>query len=1352
MGLRTSGILFIFWLLYAVCSTFKVYSIIYHWNDTNYYRKSYLIQFTIIVAMVIFNCFADRAPSYCSYRKPQRPCPEEESGFLCRILFSWFTPMAWKGYKKPLEKTDLWDLRVEDMAADVVPIFNKHWRKTQMECEGRKKASILPALVKSFGLMNLMGALLKLIQDSLMFVSPIVLKWIIDFVDSDEELWKGFLYAGILFSASTVQTLVLSQYFYKMILIGVQVRTALISVIYRKSLKISAFCRKDHTVGEIVNLMAVDTQKFVDLLTYLNLVWSAPYQIIVSLYLLWQTLGIAVLSGFTMLIILIPLNTYIVNKVKKFQIKQMQYKDERIKVTNEVFSGIKILKLYGWEPTFENIVQKIRGKELFEMRKAAFMNAGATFIWTCAPFMVSLVTFATYVLIDDKNVLDAQKAFVSISLFNILRFPMGMLPTLMSNIAQTAISIKRINKFMNLPELDPACVTHDSTEDSSLLIEDGNFTWGAQDVLKNINIRLPKNTLTAIVGHVGSGKSSLISAFLGEMEKTQGRVNTIGTIAYVSQQAWIQNNSLRNNILFGRKYKKEFYNDVIEACALKEDLLMLPGGDQTEIGEKGINLSGGQKQRVNLARAVYANRDVYLFDDPLSAVDSHVAKHLFEKVIGPNGLLKKKTRVLSTHCITFLPHVDQILVLKNGNISERGTYQELINGKGAFAEFLELHIQSAVKDDDKLNELVTHLEGSLSPQIIVEKLQEITRDKTNTISLKDTSKLDISISCSSSFRDRLNSQTSFQESEQNLGQLTEIEKVAIGSVGLKVYKQYISSMGSILCCFILLCNIMYQAFGVGSSFWLSKWSNENSVVTISKRNEYLEVYGLLGFGQGIFSFLLSFSFAQAFYQSSVKAHRMLLQSCLRALQSFFDTTPLGRILNRFSNDMNCLDNTLPTSVYQAVTTLFVLAGTLFVITYNSPLFLVIILFTGIIYFFIERIYQATCRQIKRMDSVSRSPIYSFFSETLTGTSTIRAYVQEDRFITESDKRLDANQRFFYYGLLANRWLAVRLESIANFIILSTVLFAVVGRNTMSPGIVGLSVSYSLQITQTLSWLVRMICDVETNVVAIERIKEYSQAPQEASWEIPDTKPHDAWPENGNLSFEKYSVRYRPGLDLVLNDIDIHIKGGEKIGIVGRTGAGKSSLTLCLFRIIEAAGGSIIIDGIDISKIGLHDLRSKITIIPQDSVLFSGSLRLNLDPYDKYTDEEIWTALEHAHLKDLISDFPNGLSYEVTEGGENFSIGQRQLICLSRALLRKTKLFILDEATAAVDLQTDDLIQKTIRKEFKDCTILTIAHRLNTIMDYDKIIVLDKGYIKEYDTPQNLLHKKVFFIVCAGRQS
>ncbi|XP_049277101.1 multidrug resistance-associated protein 1 isoform X1 [Anopheles funestus] len=1378
-GMRTSGLLFLFWFLLAICSIPRTRTEVRAYNarvleDTwaEYQFISFLIFFSLTCIMFLLNFFVDKPPRQSKYEITDKDCPELSASFPSRIFFAWFDRLAWVGFKKPLEVEDLWTMKPEDSSKEVSPAFLHHWNKTLEKTyqtretsndvtfkklgntasvdfrttKSKNIASILPALIKTFGGTFLLGSFLKLGQDLLTFASPQILKLIIGFVDGDEPLWKGLMYAITLFVVAGTQTLLLGQYFNRMFFVGLRIRTALISAIYRKALIISNSARKGSTVGEIVNLMAVDAQRFMDLTTYINMIWSAPLQIGLALYFLWQILGPSVLAGLAVMIILIPVNGVIANMIKTLQIKQMKNKDERVKLMNEVLSGIKVLKLYAWEPSFEQQILKIRDKEVKVLKSAAYLNAGTSFIWSCAPFLVSLVTFATYVLVDEKNVLNASTAFVSLSLFNILRFPLSMLPMLISNMVQTSVSVKRINTFLNQEELDPDNVQHDEKESSPLLIENGVFSWGGEETtLKNINVRVEKNQIVAVVGTVGSGKSSLLSAFLGEMDKVSGRVNTLGRIAYVSQQAWIQNATLKDNILFGKPMDQRRYNRVIEACALKPDIEMLPGGDMTEIGEKGINLSGGQKQRVSLARAVYNDADVYFLDDPLSAVDSHVGKHIFEQVIGPTGLLALKTRVLVTHGITYLPNTDKIYVLREGEVSESGTYQELMDKKGAFAEFLIQHLQEVSEEEEDLDEIKQQLENSVGAEELLNQLNRTNSKRSRsestseTGSVKDISRQNSTTDSSSSLRRR----TSEKAPEVTKTKLIEQEKSETGSVKWEVYKHYLKSIGLTLSVATVILNMIFQGFSIGSNLWLSRWSTDESAENdTSVRDMYLGVYGAFGAGQVLSTFLSTLFLYVGALEASRTLHKTLLRRILRApLTSFFDITPVGRVLNRFSKDIDTTDSDLPATLRAWSACFFGVVATLVVISISTPIFAAVIVPIGILYYAVQRFYVATSRQLKRLESVSRSPIYSHFGETIQGVQTIRAYSVQDRFITESDEKVDSNQLCYCPSIIANRWLAVRLEMVGNLIILFAGLFAVLGRETMNAGLVGLSVSYALQITQTLNWLVRMTSDVETNIVAVERIKEYGETKQEAAWEVPNsTLPRD-WPEQGTVEFRDFQVRYREGLELVLRGISFTVNGGEKVGIVGRTGAGKSSLTLALFRIIESSGGSIVIDGQDISKLGLHSLRSRLTIIPQDPVLFSGTLRINLDPFNAHSDDDIWKALEHAHLKAFVKGLTAGINHEVTEGGENLSVGQRQLICLARALLRKTKVLILDEATAAVDLETDDLIQRTIRTEFKDCTVLTIAHRLNTIMDSDKVIVLDKGQIVEFAPPTELLQSK-----------
>ncbi|XP_032595391.1 multidrug resistance-associated protein 1 isoform X7 [Drosophila grimshawi] len=1397
-GVQTSGCQFIFWFLLVIFSiprcrtearlnnqrneitnSQQVSPNDFSWEE--YQFVSFYIFFAFSCVMLVLNCFSDKLPRQTKYHRGPNEIPELSASFLSRITYRWFDGMALKGYRNPLEEKDLWDLRPQDSCKEVMPTFAHYWNQNvrknhkqtsnakhepkakfsngrvsfeNPESSGKKKglASIMPPIYKSFGGIFLFGSFFKLITDVLTFAQPQVLGLIISYVEDYEKNpqpeWKGILYSVALFVLASAQTFILAQYFHRMFIVGLRIRTALINCIYRKALRISNAARKQSTVGEIVNLMAVDAQRFMDLTTYLNMLWSAPLQIALALYFLWQQLGPSVLAGLAVMIIMIPLNGFIASRIKTYQIRQMKYKDDRVKLMNEVLSGIKVLKLYAWEPSFEKQVLDIRDKEIATLRSTAYLNASTSFLWSCAPFLVSLVTFATYVLVDENNVLDAKKTFVSLSLFNILRFPLTMLPMLITNLVQTQVSVGRINKFLNSEELDPNNVQHDASKPHPMTIENGFFSWGEEDeiTLKNINIEVRQNNLVAIVGTVGSGKSSVIQAFLGEMEKISGSVNTVGTMAYVPQQAWIQNATVRDNILFGKPYDRKRYNRVIDACALRTDIEILSAGDQTEIGEKGINLSGGQKQRISLARAVYSDADLYLLDDPLSAVDAHVGKHIFEEVIGPKGMLAKKTRVLVTHGITFLPQTNNIYVMKLGEITESGTYSELLKSKGAFSDFLMQHLQEGDVEEEEIDQIKRQL-SQTDPELVVPFEKAIALARTE--SLSDS----ISINSASSLMggslrrrgkrqnsyDSGGSAASLKKKQEIEGKLIETEKSQTGGVDFAVYKHYIKSVGIFLSVATLVLNFVFQGFQIGSNLWLTKWSNDKEVENdTGLRNMYLGVYGAFGVGQVSSQIGNTLTVYIAGLRGAQRIFRQLFRRILGAPQSFFDIQPRGRIIDRLANDVYKLDSVLPQIFQVFCSQAFRVLATIVVISISTPIFLAVIVPIAFIYYFAQRFYVATSRQLMRLESVSRSPIYSHFGETVTGVSTIRAYTVQDRFIDESDGKVDKNQVCKYPSLIANRWLAVRLEMVGNLIILFASLFAVLGGQT-NPGLVGLSVSYALQVTQTLNWLVRMSSDIETNIVSVERIKEYGETKQEAPWELESDKQKPKnWPADGRVEFQNFQVRYREGLDLVLRGVSFNITGGEKVGIVGRTGAGKSSLTLALFRIIESAGGKILIDGVDIASMGLHMLRSRLTIIPQDPVLFSGSLRSNLDPFEIKTDEELWKALELSHLKAFAKSLAAGLNHEISEGGENLSVGQRQLVCLARALLRKTKVLILDEATAAVDLETDDLIQKTIRSEFKECTVMTIAHRLNTILDSDKVIVLDKGQITEFASPDELL--------------
>ncbi|XP_072523441.1 ATP-binding cassette sub-family C member 3 isoform X2 [Salminus brasiliensis] len=1401
-GVQSSGVLFIFWTLSVLCAIVPFRSKIMHASKGEIEDKlrftTFYVYFGLTLVELILSCFNEKPPLFSSMVTDPNPCPESAAGFLSRMTFWWFTSMAIKGYKSPLETKDLWSLNKQDSSEMVVPKLLREWEveksKTQsieQDVNGQAvyskagpetnhvevspeevevllssqkdshQPSFLRALLKAFGPYFLIGSGFKLLQDLITFINPQLLRMLIEFTkQTGAPSWWGFSLAFMMFGCALLQTLILHQHFQYCFVTGMRLRTAIIGAIYRKSLVITNEAKRSCTVGEVVNLMSVDAQRFMDLTTFLNMLWSAPLQIILALLFLWQTLGPSVLAGVAVMILLIPFNAVIAMKTRAYQVEQMQYKDARIKLMNEILNGMKVLKLYAWEVSFKEKVLQIRQKELNVLRKTAYLSALSTMAWTSAPFLVALTTFAVYVSVDKSNVLDAEKAFVSLSLFNILRFPLNMLPQVISSLVQASVSLKRIQEFLSHNELDPDNVDKKpAPSDYAVTVVNGKFSWAKKDppALHNINVMVPQGSLLAVVGHVGCGKSSLVSALLGEMEKLEGHISIRGSVAYVPQQAWIQNATLRDNILFGRPYVEQKYRCVLEACALTPDLEVLPGGDLTEIGEKGINLSGGQRQRVSLARALYSEADVYLLDDPLSAVDAHVAKHIFDNVIGPEGALRGKTRLLVTHGISFLPQVDNIVVLVEGMVSEMGSYQDLLKQNGAFAEFLRNYSLEDIVEDDEVTEVLIDEEESFPDDALSNHtdmvdnepaVNEARRQFMRQISIMSN---DVENPKTKSIRkrrcsERRHGETPQEKKEPKVEKLIQAEAAETGRVKFKVYWEYTKAVGPLLSFFICFLYASQSAAAIGANIWLSQWTNDSrdAVTAQEKVHMRVGVYAALGIAQGILVMFSAFTLAMGKIQAARKLHQGLLDNKFHTPQAFFDTTPIGRIINRFSKDIYVIDEALPSTILMFLGTFFASVSTMIVIVSSTPIFAVVVVPLALVYFFVQRFYVATSRQLKRLESVSRSPIYSHFSETITGTSVIRAYGRNSAFVLLSDMKVDENQKSYYPGIVSNRWLGVRIEFIGNCIVLFAAVFAVLGKESLSPGLVGLSVSYALQVTMSLNWMVRMTSDLESNIVAVERVKEYSETPSEAPWEVEDKKPPTDWPSQGNVEFVDYSVRYREGLDLVLRNISLKVKGGEKIGIVGRTGAGKSSMTLCLFRLLEAAAGEIAIDEVKIKEIGLHDLRSKLTIIPQEPVLFSGTLRMNLDPFEKYSDDDVWNALRLSHLHKFVSSQPAKLTLECSEGGENLSVGQRQLVCLARALLRKTRILILDEATAAIDLETDDLIQSTIRTQFEDCTVFTIAHRLNTIMDYTRILVLDKGQIAEFDTPVNLIAQKGIF--------
>ncbi|XP_054584878.1 ATP-binding cassette sub-family C member 2 [Eptesicus fuscus] len=1395
---KDSWFLSLFWILSILCGTFQFQTLIRMLlkgnNSSLAYSCLFFICYAFQILILVLSAFSEKGSS---------DNPSLTASFLSKITFSWYDSIVLKGYKQPLTLEDVWDVDEQSKTKMLVSKFETHMagellkarralqrrqQKAQRnsgtrlhglnknqsqsqdvlvleEAKKKKKKSgtaedfpkswLVKTLFKTFYIILLKSFLLKLVHDVLMFLNPQLLKLLISFANErDSYVWTGYLYSILFFVVALLQSFCLQYYFQLCFTLGVNVRTTIMASVYKKALNLSNRARKLYTVGETVNLMSVDAQKLMDVTSFIHLLWSNVLQIVLSIYFLWIELGPSVLAGVGVMLLLIPVNGIIATKNKAIQVKNMNQKDKRLKTMNEILNGMKILKYFAWEPSFKNQVSDIRKKELKNLLTFGQMQSMIVFLLYLTPVLVSVITFSVYVLVDSNNVLDAKKAFTSITLFNILRFPLSMFPMMISSLLQASVSKERLEKYLGGDDLDTSAIRQDCNFDKVVQFSEASFTWDqeTEPTIRDVNLDIMPGQLVAVVGTVGSGKSSLMSAMLGEMENVHGHITIKGMIAYVPQQSWIQNGTIKDNILFGSELDEKRYQQVLEACALLQDLEVLPGGDLAEIGEKGINLSGGQKQRISLARATYQNADIYILDDPLSAVDAHVGKHIFDKVLGPNGLLKSKTRFLVTHSIHFLPQVDEIVVLENGTISEKGSYRALLAKKGLFAKNLKTFVkQTGPEGEATVNEdsgeeddygLMTSVEE------VPQDVAPLTMNRENSLHRTLSRRSRSSSRRLKTLKNSLRTQTvntPKEEKELVKGQkLIEKEFIQTGKVKFSIYLKYLQAVGWCSIFFIVFAYVTSFVALIGSNLWLSVWTSDSKTFNASnypasQRDMRIGVYGALGLVQGIAVLIANILSVYGFTHASNILHKQLLNNILRAPMSFFDTTPIGRIVNRFAGDISTVDDTLPMSLRSWILCFLGIVSTLFMICLATPVFIIIIIPLGIIYVSVQIFYVATSRQLRRLDSVTRSPIYSFFSETVSGLPVIRAFQHQQRFLKHSEVLIDTNQKCVYSWIISNRWLAVRLELVGNLIVFFSSLMIVIYKMNLSGDIVGFVLSNALNITQTLNWLVRMTSEIETNIVAVERINEYINVENEAPW-VTEKRPPAGWPSKGEIQFNNYQVRYRPELDLVLKGITCDIRSQEKIGVVGRTGAGKSSLTNSLFRILEASGGQIIIDGVDIASIGLHDLREKLTIIPQDPILFSGSLRVNLDPFNNYSDEDVWKALELVHLKSFVASLQRGLSHELTEAGDNLSIGQKQLLCLARALLRKSKILIMDEATAAVDLETDQLIQITIRKEFSHCTVITIAHRLHTIMDSDKVMVLDNGKIVEFGSPEELLAK------------